>query len=132
MKKTYIIAEIGINHNGNLDIAKQLIDVAKVAGVDAVKFQKRNPDICVPEKQKGVLKDTPWGQMTYIEYKHKIEFGKNEYNEINRYCKTGIKKIDWSASPWDIDSLNFLIQYDIPFIKLPSAMVTNDKLLLVR
>jgi N-acetylneuraminate synthase len=127
MKPTYIIAEIGINHNGNLDVAKKLIDIAAVAGCDAVKFQKRNPDVCVPEHQKNVMRDTPWGTMTYLEYKYKVEFGKTEYDEIDSYCKE--KGIAWSASPWDLDSLNFLNQYDIPFIKIPSAMLTNHELL---
>jgi len=123
----YIIAEIGINHNGDLNTAKQLIDIASVAGCNSVKFQKRNPDICVPEHQKSVSRDTPWGQMTYLEYKHKIEFGKKEYDEIDRYCKE--KSIEWSASPWDLDSLKFLMNYDIPYIKLPSAMLTDLDLL---
>ena len=123
----YIIAEIGINHNGSLDIAKQLIDIAKVAGCDAVKFQKRNPDICVPEHQKNIMRETPWGKMTYLEYKYKIEFGKKEYNNINQYCNQ--KGIAWSASPWDLDSLNFLNQYDIPFIKIPSALLTDIDLI---
>lgn len=127
MNKTYIIAEIGINHNGNIDIAKKLIDIAAVSGCDAVKFQKRNPDICVPEHQKNVMRDTPWGKMTYLDYKYKVEFGKNEYDEIDSYCKG--KGIAWSASPWDLDSLHFLNEYDIPFIKIPSAMLTNDELL---
>lgn len=127
MDKTYIIAEIGINHNGSIDIAKKLIDIASVAGCDAVKFQKRNPDVCVPEHQKNVMRDTPWGKMTYLEYKYKVEFGKKEYDEIDSYCKQ--KGIAWSASPWDLDSLHFLNQYDIPFIKIPSAMLTNDELL---
>lgn len=127
MNKTYIIAEIGINHNGSIDIAKKLIDIASVAGCDAVKFQKRNPDVCVPEHQKNVMRDTPWGKMTYLEYKYKVEFGKKEYDEIDSYCKE--KGIAWSASPWDLDSLHFLNQYDIPFIKIPSAMLTNDELL---
>jgi N-acetylneuraminate synthase len=126
MKKTYIIAEIGINHNGDLDIAKRLIDIASLSGCDAVKFQKRNPDICVPEHQKNVMRDTPWGTMTYLEYKYKVEFEKTEYDEIDRYCKE--KGIAWSASPWDLDSLKFLTQYDLPFIKLPSAMLTNYEL----
>lgn len=127
MNKTYIIAEIGINHNGSLDIAKQLIDVAVVSGCDAVKFQKRNPDVCVPEHQKSVMRDTPWGQMTYLDYKYKVEFEKEEYDEIDRYCKD--KGIEWSASPWDLDSLEFLMQYDIPWIKIPSAMITNEELM---
>jgi N-acetylneuraminate synthase len=127
MNKTYIIAEIGINHNGNIDIAKKLIDIAAVSGCNAVKFQKRNPDICVPEHQKNVMRDTPWGKMTYLDYKYKVEFGKKEYDEIDSYCKG--KGIAWSASPWDLDSLHFLNEYDIPFIKIPSAMLTNDELL---
>jgi len=127
MKPTYIIAEIGINHNGSLETAKKLIDIAAIAGCDAVKFQKRNPDVCVPEHQKSVMRDTPWGQMTYLDYKYKVEFEKREYDIIDEYCKE--KNIAWSASPWDMDSLEFLSQYDIPFIKLPSAMLTNDELL---
>ena len=123
----YIIAEIGINHNGSLDIAKKLIDIAHVAGCDVVKFQKRNPDICVPEHQKNIIRETPWGEMTYLEYKYKVEFGKNEYDEIDEYCNQ--KGITWSASPWDLDSLEFLNQYDIPFIKIPSALLTNIELL---
>ena len=127
MQKTYIIAEIGINHNGSLESAKKLIDVAAVAGCDAVKFQKRNPDVCVPEHQKSVMRDTPWGRMTYLEYKHKIEFGKDEYDEIDRYCKE--RGISWSASPWDLDSLEFLEQYNLPFLKMPSAMMTDEILM---
>ena len=127
MKKTYIIAEIGINHNGCLKTAKRLIDIAAAAGCDAVKFQKRNPDVCVPEHQKNVMRDTPWGEMTYLEYKYKVEFGKEEYDEIDRYCNQ--QNISWSASPWDLDSLKFLEQYNIPFIKIPSAMITNKELI---
>jgi len=126
MKKTYIIAEIGINHNGDLNIAKRLIDIAALSGCDAVKFQKRNPAVCVPEHQKNVMRDTPWGTMTYLDYKYRVEFGKAEYDEIDRYCAE--KGILWSASPWDMDSLQFLKQYDLPFIKLPSAMLTNNEL----
>lgn len=124
---TYIIAEIGINHNGDLEIAKKLIDIAAVAGCDAVKFQKRNPDVCVPEHQKNVPRETPWGTMSYLEYKYRMEFGKEEYDEIDRYCDS--KGIAWSASPWDMDSLHFLEQYDLPFIKMPSAMITNEELM---
>ena len=127
MKKTYIIGEIGINHQGDINIAKKLIDIAAAAGCDAVKFQKRNPDVCVPEEQKS--KPRSWGgeDMTYLEYKYKVEFGKAEYDIIDAYCKE--KGIAWSASPWDMDSLAFLAEYDIPFIKLPSAMLTHDELL---
>tara|TARA_Y100000592_G_scaffold96953_1_gene166537 strand:- start:66047 stop:66880 length:834 start_codon:yes stop_codon:yes gene_type:complete len=127
MKKTYIIAEIGINHNGSLENAKKLIDVAVLAGCDAVKFQKRNPDVCVPEHQKSVMRETPWGTMTYLDYKYKVEFEKPEYDEIDKYCKE--KGIAWSASPWDLDSLEFLDQYDLPFLKMPSAMMTNEPLM---
>lgn len=127
MKKTHIIAEIGINHNGSLDICKKLIDVAALAGCDSVKFQKRNPDVCVPEHQKSVMRETPWGTMTYLDYKYRVEFEKPEYDEIDKHCKE--KGIEWSASPWDLDSLEFLAQYDIPYIKIPSAHLTNIPLL---
>jgi len=127
MKRTYIIAEIGINHQGDINIAKRLIDIAAASGCDAVKFQKRNPDVCVPEEQKSKPRSWQGEDMTYLEYKYKIEFGKEEYDEIDRYCKQ--QNIAWSASPWDLDSLEFLAQYDIPFIKIPSAMITNEDLM---
>ena len=123
---TKIIAEIGINHNGDVDIAKKLIDVACIAGCDYVKFQKRNPDICVPEEQKNVIKETPWGEMTYLEYKHRMEFGKEEYDEISRYCKS--KEIKWFASVWDEDSIDFMSKYTST-MKIPSALITKDSLL---
>jgi N-acetylneuraminate synthase len=125
--KTHIIAEIGINHNGSLETCKKLIDIATMAGCDSVKFQKRNPDVCVPEHQKSVMRETPWGEMTYLEYKYKVEFEKPEYDEIDKHCKE--RGIEWSASPWDLDSLEFLAQYDIPYIKIPSAHLTNIPLL---
>lgn len=115
----YIIAEIGINHNGNLQIAKKLIDAANACMWDCVKFQKREPDIAIPEEQKQVMRDTPWGRITYLEYKKKIEFGKEEYDYIDRYCKD--KPIAWTASAWDIPSMEFLLGYDLPFIKIASA-----------
>jgi N-acetylneuraminate synthase len=127
MKKTYIIGEIGINHQGDLNIAKRLIDIAAAAGCDAVKFQKRNPDIAVPEAQKSKPRRWQGVDMTYLEYKYKVEFGKEEYDEIDRYCKQ--QGIVWSASPWDMDSVEFLKQYKLPWVKLPSAMLTNDELL---
>ena len=127
MKKTYIIGEIGINHQGDLTIAKRLIDIAAAAGCDAVKFQKRNPDKAVPEHQKIQPRRWQGVDMTYLEYKYKVEFGEEEYDEIDRYCKE--QGIAWSASPWDMDSLKFLSNYDILFIKVPSAMLTNDELL---
>lgn len=123
----FLIAEIGINHNGDLQIAKRLIDAAFATGWDSVKFQKRTPDLAVPEKQKDVMRDTPWGRMTYLEYKKKIEFQKKEYDYIDSYCKE--KPIMWSASPWDMPSLEFLLQYDVPYIKIASATITNEELL---
>ena len=128
LKKPYLIGEIGINHNGDLQIAKKLIDATFASSWNCVKFQKRNPDICVPEHQKNVPKNTPWGEMTYLEYKYKIEFGNTEYDYIDKYCRE--KPLDWTMSIWDLDSLYFAVQYDVPFIKLPSAMVTNEELLI--
>ena len=122
----YIIAEIGINHNGSLDIAKKLIDVAAIAGCDAVKFQKRTPETCVPEEQKQIIRDTPWGKMTYLDYKFKLEFGKEEYDEIDSYCSS--KNIEWFVSAWDVDSLDFAQKYS-DTIKIPSAHLINDELL---
>lgn len=123
----YIIAEIGINHNGDMQIAKKLIDAANACLWNCVKFQKREPEIAVPEEQKSVIRDTPWGKMTYLEYKKKIEFGKKEYDYIDKYCKE--KPIAWTASPWDIPSLEFLLEYDLPFIKIASASNANWNLL---
>ena len=123
----YFIAEIGINHNGDLGIAKKLMDAANACGWNAVKFQKRTPDIAVPEAQKGVPRDTPWGRMTYLDYKKRIEFGRAEYDEIDRYA--GEKPLAWTASPWDLPSLEFLLSYDIPFLKIASATITDDVLL---
>lgn len=128
LKEPYFIGEIGINHNGDLQIAKKLIDAIFACNWNCAKFQKRNPDIAVPEKQKFVMRDTPWGRISYIEYKYKVEFGQQQYDYIDKYCKE--KPIDWTASVWDIDSLNFLTQFDIPFIKIPSAKITNDELII--
>ena len=122
----YFIGEIGINHNGDMQVAKRLIDAAFACQWDCVKFQKRNPDVCVPEHQKSIIKDTPWGRMTYLDYKYKVEFGKDEYNIIDEYSKQ--KPIDWAASVWDLDSLEFILRYDVPFLKMPSALITNDEL----
>lgn len=119
----YLIGEIGINHNGDLENAKSLIYMAAAAGFDAVKFQKRNPDLCVPENKKGEIRETPWGEMTYLEYKKRVEFGKSEYNDIDNTCvQLGL---DWSASAWDLDSLDFLNKYELPWIKVSSAAVTD-------
>lgn len=127
MKKIFLIGEIGINHNGDLKIAKELIKKSKLAGFDAVKFQKRNPDICIPENKKNQLKETPWGVMTYLEYKKKIEFGEKEFDIIDKFCKK--IKINWFASSWDIESQIFLNQYNLDYNKIPSAMLTNYSLL---
>lgn len=121
----YMIAEIGINHNGDVQIAKKLIDAAFACGWNCAKFQKRTPDIAVPEQQKQVMRETPWGTMPYIDYKKHIEFEKPQYDVIDAYCKE--KPIDWTASPWDIPSLEFLLQYDVPFIKVPSALNFNKE-----
>lgn len=128
LDKPYFIGEIGINHNGDTQIAKRLIDASFACQWDCVKFQKRNPDVCVPEHQKGVLRDTPWGRMTYLDYKYKVEFGKNEYDLIDNYSKE--KPIDWTTSVWDLDSLDFMQQYDVPFLKIPSALITDDELVI--
>ena len=126
-EKIKIIAEIGINHNGSLDNAKKLIDIAKIAGCDYVKFQKRNPDVCVPDHQKNKIRETPWGSMKYIDYKKRIEFGIHEFDEIDSYCKdAGIK---WTTSVWDLDSLKFSKRYNLDCIKIASALITNHELL---
>tara|TARA_R100001163_G_scaffold64993_2_gene60667 strand:+ start:374 stop:1234 length:861 start_codon:yes stop_codon:yes gene_type:complete len=124
--KTEIISEIGINHNGDINIAKKLIDISVFAGCDVVKFQKRNPEVCVPEHMKQTTRKTPWGEMSYIDYKNKIEFGEDEYDEIDDYCRG---KIAWTASPWDMDSVEFLEQYDLPFVKIASALLTDYELI---
>ena len=129
LETVYLIAEIGINHNGSIDLARRLIDASSAIGWNCVKFQKRNPDICVPEEQKTIPKSTPWGEMTYLEYKKIIEFERKEYDFINSYCADKAPSLDWTASVWDLDSLQFLNSYDVPFIKIPSAMITDLKLL---
>lgn len=124
----YVIGEIGINHNGDVEIAKQLMDVAAEAGAQAVKFQKRNPDVAVPEAQKSKMRETPWGTMTYIDYKYKVEFEKDEYTEIDRYAKE--KGLQWFASPWDTDSVDFLEnEFDSVTYKVASASLTDFELL---
>jgi N-acetylneuraminate synthase len=122
----FVIAEIGINHNGDLEIAKGLIDAAVAAGCDAVKFQKRTPDICVPYDQRGVERDTPWGRMTYLDYRHRVEFDKAEYDIIDAYCRE--RDILWSASCWDVPSVDFIVDYQVPFLKLSSAALTDNEL----
>lgn len=123
----YIIAEIGINHNGSLDLAKKMIDGALFAGCDAVKFQKRTPEICTPRDQWDIERDTPWGRIKYIDYRHKVEFGSNEYNQIDKYCRE--KGIHWFVSPWDEEALDFIKQFDPVAIKIASATITDIGLL---
>ncbi len=123
----YIIAEIGINHNGSLEIAKKLIDVAKAAGCDAVKFQKRTPEKCVPAEVRDKMRETPWGYITYLEYRYKVEFGEEEFTQIDNYCRA--QKIDWFVSCWDPDSVAFIQKFNTPCIKIPSASLTDKELL---
>lgn len=127
--KIYLIGEIGINHNGDIGIAKKLIDAVSATGWDCAKFQKRSPDICVPEDKKNDIRETPWGKMKYIDYKHKIEFGKKEYDKISKECKK--RSIDWSTSIWDFESLDFIMENysNIKFIKIPSALNNNYELI---
>lgn len=124
--KTFIVAEIGINHNGDIELAKRLIDAAVIAGCDAVKFQKRTVDKVYTQEYLDSPRKSPWGE-TQRAQKEGLELGKEEYDEINRYCQE--KGIEWYASAWDIDSQKFLQQYDCKYNKVASAMLTNDELL---
>lgn len=124
---TFIIAEIGINHNGDLGIAKKLIDAAAFVGCDAVKFQKRTPELCVPADQRDLIRETPWGRMTYLEYRYRVEFGQKEYEEIDRYCRA--KPFLWFASCWDEASVDFIAQFQPACFKIASACLTDDALL---
>ena len=127
MKKPFLIAEIGINHNGSINLAKKLINLAKKNNFDAVKFQKRNPDISTPQNQKDKMRDTPWGYISYLNYKKKIEFNHSDYKKIEAHCKK--VGIIWFASAWDIESQIFLRKFKCKYNKVASAMVTNLKLL---
>lgn len=124
----YMIAEIGINHNSSVDIARKMIDGAIFSGCDAVKFQKRTPELCVPKEQWEIERDTPWGRMTYIEYRHRMEFTAEQFGEIDAYCRE--KGIDWFASCWDESSVDFIDQFDPPLYKAASASLTGHNLLL--
>tara|TARA_Y100000294_G_scaffold120029_1_gene111519 strand:+ start:206 stop:1075 length:870 start_codon:yes stop_codon:yes gene_type:complete len=126
-KSPFLIAEIGINHNGSLKLAKRLIDLAKRYNFNSVKFQKRDPNICVPEQQKKEIRQTPWGKMTYLEYKKKIELGEKEFRAIDNYCKK--IKIDWFCSSWDTESVKFMKKFKTKYNKIASAMITNENLL---
>ena len=126
-RPVYITGEIGINHNGELSNAFALIDQASAAGCDAVKFQKRTPEVCTPRDQWEIERDTPWGRMTYIDYRHRVELGDEEYSAIDEYARQ--RGIAWFASPWDVESVDFLEQFDVPAHKVASASLTDDELL---
>ncbi len=127
MSKAVLVAEIGINHNGDMNIVRSLIEEAANAGFDYVKFQKRDVDSCVPKERRNEMKDTPWGRITYLDYKKRLE-------DID-YCKIGCicidNKIDWFVSPWDIPSIEFFDCFNIPYIKVASAVNTDIELLKV-
>ena len=123
IQRPLLIGEIGINHNGDIGLAKKLVKMSHDNGCDFVKFQKRNPEVCVPIHKRNELKETPWGLITYLDYKKKIEFGQNDYLEIKKYCiDLGVQ---WSASAWDMESQDFINAFSVPFNKIASAMNTN-------
>ena len=124
--KLYIIAELGINHNGNLNIAKRLIKNAKSSGFDAVKFQKRDINLVYKKEFLDSFRDSPWGK-TQKKQKEGIELNRKQYDEIDKYCKK--IKIDWFASAWDLNSLKFLKKYDLKYNKIASAMIVDLELL---
>jgi N-acetylneuraminate synthase len=123
---TFIVAEIGINHNGDLNIAKKLIDMAVFAGCDAVKFQKRTVELVYTPEELAKPRENPFGP-TNGHLKRGLEFGKKEYNEIDKYCRQ--KGIMWFASPWDVKSVDFLEGFDVPCYKIASASLTDHELL---
>ena len=123
----YIIAEVGINHNGDVEIAKNIIDAAVHAGADAVKFQKRTPKVSTPPAQQSQMRETPWGYISYLEYRHHVEFGLEQYREIDRYCH--LKGISWLVSVWDEPAVDFMEQFETPAYKVPSASLTDLPLL---
>jgi len=123
----YVIAEIGLNHNGSVELAKELIDVAAESGAQAVKFQKRTPSVSTPEHMKGTLRETPWGTMTYLEYRYRVEFDREQYVEIGDYAT--LRGLDWFASPWDEPSVEFLEELNVVAHKVASASVTDVALL---
>lgn len=123
----FIIAEIGINHNGSMELVKKMIQSAAAAGCDAVKFQKRTPELCVPKDQWHIERDTPWGRMTYIDYRYKVEFNRVQYEEIDYYCRE--QGILWMASCWDEEAVDFIENFDTPMYKAASASLTDIPLL---
>jgi N-acetylneuraminate synthase len=123
----FTIAEIGINHNGSLELAKRLVDGAALAGCSAVKFQKRTPELCVPRDQWHIERDTPWGRLTYIEYRHRIELSHDDYAAIDHHCRD--RGILWFASCWDEQAVDFMEAFDPPAYKAASASLTDHALL---
>ncbi|WP_405374534.1 MULTISPECIES: N-acetylneuraminate synthase family protein [unclassified Microbacterium] len=123
----YVIAEIGLNHNGDVEIAKRLMDVAARSGANAVKFQKRTPEIATPPHMRDTPRDTPWGTMTYLEYRYRVEFDREQYVEIGDYAT--MLGLDWFASPWDVPSVDFLEDLGVVAHKVASASLTDIELL---
>ena len=123
----YVIGEIGINHNGDMEIARRLITIAAAAGCNAVKFQKRTPELCVPPHQRDIPRETPWGILTYMQYRERVEFGAEQYARIADLCKH--QNMDWFASCWDEPSVDFIDKFDPPCYKIASATLTDDNLL---
>jgi N-acetylneuraminate synthase len=123
----FVVAEIGINHNGSLEVAKKLVDGAVLSGADAVKFQKRTPELCVPKEQWRLERETPWGRMSYIDYRRKVEFGEREYAAIDRHCRE--RGNLWFASCWDEEAVDFMERFDPPCYKAASASLTDHALL---
>ena len=123
----YIVGEIGINHNGDVEIAKRLISEAYHAGLNAVKFQKRTPEICVPKEQQSLMRDTPWGYISYLDYRYKVEFNRSPISEIDQLCKS--IGISWFVSVWDEPSVDFMEQFSPSCYKVPSASLTDLPLL---
>src|SRR5512144_3143074 len=123
----YIIAEVGINHNGDIEIAKKIIDAAVHAGANAVKFQKRTPEVSTPLDQQTQMRETPWGYITYLDYRHKVEFSEEQYCEIEKHCKQ--KGIPWLVSVWDEPSVDFMEKFETPAYKIPSASLTDAGLI---
>ncbi|GAA1859187.1 N-acetylneuraminate synthase family protein [Microbacterium koreense] len=126
-RPTYVIAEIGLNHNGDVALAKQLIDVAADAGADAVKFQKRTPELSTPEHMRDIPRETPWGTMSYLDYRRRVEFGRDEYIEVSDHAL--LRGLEWFASPWDEPSVAFLEDIGVAAHKVASACLTDTGLL---
>ena len=125
--ETFVVAEIGINHNGDVGLGKKLVGAAASSGAQAVKFQKRTPELCVPPEQRDLPRETPWGVISYMEYRERVELGLEEYEEIDAFCRT--MGVMWFASCWDEASVDFIEQFSPPCYKIASACLTDDTLL---